>query len=226
VTAAALFDTPAVPEHPARYTPGVLAVVARLLDRHGIESGARVLDPFAGTGGIHRVARWATVGVELEPEWARAHPRTIVGDATRLPFAAGSFAAVATSPAYGNRMADSYDGRDGSDRRTYRIALGRPLDTRSGAALQWGPAYRDLHGQAVAEMARVVRPGGLVVVNMRDHTRAHRPVDAVGWWTRTLVAAGLELLAVEEVATPGYRYGANHHARTDGEALIVTRNPR
>lgn len=72
-----------------------------------------VLDPFAGVGGIHDLAddRWNTYGVELEPEWAHQHPRTRVGDATALEWGDDSVDVVATSPCYGNRMADTYDGR-------------------------------------------------------------------------------------------------------------------
>jgi hypothetical protein len=41
---------------------------------------------------------------------------------------------------YENRFADTYDGRDGSKRYTYRIALGRMPTEGSAAVFQWGPA--------------------------------------------------------------------------------------
>jgi hypothetical protein len=64
--------------HPARFTSTILDTLARL-----IPPGSRVLDPFAGTGRIHELP-CETWGVELEPEWANMHPRTIVGNARHL----------------------------------------------------------------------------------------------------------------------------------------------
>lgn len=102
-------------DHCAKFSPPVLAAVRSVLADVCPPAGlwpTRVLDPFAGVGGIHqlRAAGYETVGVELEPEWACASQWTIVGDSRGLPFPDGRFDAVVTSPAYGNRMADSYDG--------------------------------------------------------------------------------------------------------------------
>jgi hypothetical protein len=77
--------------HPARFTDVIIERVQRILDaEHGtpiLDAPApRVLDPFAGTGGVHELIGYETLGVELEPEWAALHPRTILGDATALPF--------------------------------------------------------------------------------------------------------------------------------------------
>lgn len=160
----------------------------------------RVLDPFAGVGLIHRLP-FNTVGVELEPEWACGNPRTVVGDARRLPFPSGSFHAVATSPTYANRMADAYDGsgdtctrcegngldpepeadmdcgrcggsgKAPSSRNTYRIKLGRQLSDGNTGGMQWGRDYRQLHRLAWTEAVRVVMEGGLLVVNVSDHVR-------------------------------------------------------
>lgn len=104
-------------DHPAKFNRGVLRLVemhvrceARRLNRQ-----VHVLDPFAGVGRIHdlpkRIAK--TVGVELEPEWASCRSGTRRGDATKLPPRwTGRFDVVATSPCYGNRMADSHEARD------------------------------------------------------------------------------------------------------------------
>lgn len=40
------------------------------------------------------------------------HPRTIVGNALALPFPDATFDAIATSPTYGNRMADSHNAQE------------------------------------------------------------------------------------------------------------------
>lgn len=206
-------------EHPARYSAAVLDVLAAALS--GVPGP--VLDPFAGTGRIHLLGRDDTVGVEIEPEWATLHPRTVTGDAAALPFADASFGAIATSPCYGNRMADRYDGRDGSRRHTYRIALGRPLNERSAAGLQWGEAYRELHRRAWAEAHRVLRPGGLALVNVADHVRRGVRQPVVAFHLEALRDAGFSLLADRHIATPGMRQGANRDARTDGEIVLFLR---
>jgi len=102
---------PAPPRpHPATYSDGVTVVIAELLRRF-VPTGSLVVDPFAGTGGIHvHAPEWDTRGVELEPEWANQHPRTVVGDALALPWGAHEVQAIVTSPCYGNRMADTYMG--------------------------------------------------------------------------------------------------------------------
>ncbi|MDA8315919.1 MAG: hypothetical protein M0010_12235 [Actinomycetota bacterium] len=137
--------------HPAKFSDAILEVLQRVLEdeaeRH--QRHLRVLDPMAGTGRIHElVGPWTTVGVEIEPEWAAYHRRTLVGDATALPFPDHAFEVAMSSPAYGNRMADTHNARDVyktgpragqlTDRITYRHKLGRRLSPGNGGGLQWG----------------------------------------------------------------------------------------
>lgn len=214
-------NTPGTCNHPARYSHEVLATLdEELTGVHG-----PVLDPFAGTGRIHTLGRDDTFGIEIEPEWASLHPRTLQGDATALPFLDRSFGAVATSPCYGNRMADTYDGRDGSRRHTYRIALGRPLSDGSAAGLQWGEAYRELHRRAWQEAHRILRPGGRMIVNVADHIRrgARQPVTSFHW--ETLQEVGFTPLRIRHVDTPGMRQGANRALRVEGEFVLVMVKP-
>ena len=91
--------TPEPVKHPATYSPGVIHAMATILNdeanRLDIDGDQlTVLDPMAGTGGVHAL-RGRTTGVELEPEWANQHPGTKVGDATALPFTDGVFNVVA-----------------------------------------------------------------------------------------------------------------------------------
>lgn len=189
-----------------------------------LPAGALVLDPYAGTGRIHELRHVHTTGVELEPEWAALHPDTIQGDAGRLPFAADTFDAIATSPAYGNRMADQ-SVRPGARTYSYAHALGRLLSPASGAALQWGPAYRELHARHCDEFARVLRPGGRFVLNMKDHTRGRERQNVVDWWCLTLAAVDLVVVARLEVPTPSLRHGANAGSRHVEELVLLEARP-
>lgn len=205
-------------KHPAKFSDPILVVVESLLPAAG-----RLLDPFAGTGKVHRLATptlW-TVGVELEPEWATMHPQTVVGNALRLPFADGTFDVIVTSPTYGNRMADHHEAKDTSRRMTYRHTLGRPLHPANSGAMQWGKEYRRFHEQAWAEAVRVLRPGGRFILNCSDHIRRGDPQPVTAWHVATLVASGLEVMDQVAVPTQRMRCGQNGTSRVDHEWVVA-----
>lgn len=216
--------------HPAVYSVPIRAHLREIAGAtiEEVWPGSRILDPFAGQGLIHETLAdivMETVGVELEPEWAACHPQTQVGDARSLPFLDDSFDAVMTSPCYGNRMADAYDGRDGSARRTYRLSLGRDLTPGSGAGMQWGDDYRTLHLLALGEMYRVVRPGGFVVVNISNHIRGGEIQHVVEWWVQVMTGHGNILHEVRRISTQRYGFGRNGQVRVGAEHIIVVRLP-
>ncbi len=192
-----------------------------------LEGYERVLDPFAGVGLVHSLrlhGSWETVGVEIEPEWAEMHPRTIVGDAMSLPFARYSFDAVFTSPAYGNRLADHHNAKDASLRRSYTHDLGRPLHPANTGQLQWGDEYRALHVEAWYQVTHVVKPGGRCVVNLKNHIRGGEEVPVVEWHLSTLLDFGWKLVRIIPLESKGMRYGQNYAARLDHEFLLVFDN--
>lgn len=237
--------------HPAKFSAPILTEAARQLERYAGGRRLRVLDPFAGTGLVHTLEPHETWGVEIEPEWAAMHPRTIVGDALRMPFRADTFDAIVTSPTYGNRMADQYDGagrcrrcsgvgdlegetctrcggsgRDRSKRYTYRIALKRPPHARSTVRLAWGPGYWHRHWSAWVEARRVLRPGGIFILNVSDFEKAGELIPVVGWHRARLIDLGFVFAGCEDVTTARMGHGANRDARADAENVLIFYKPR
>lgn len=208
------------PRHPARFSATVQSTMTEAL-----EGCRRVLDPFAGTGLIHVIAAAAgteSVGIELEPEWADRHPDTQVGSALDLPFRDASFDAVATSPTYGNRLADHHTPTDlHSHRRSYQFDLGRDLHPDNSGTLQWGDEYRAFHEQAWKEAVRVLQPGGRFVLNISDHIRAGKRQHVSGWHVVALQQLGLTVTDVVPVPTSRLRDGENAEARVDYELVIT-----
>lgn len=226
-------------KHPAKYSAAIMPVLASYVppDEYWL-----VLDPFAGTGRIHELPN-STYGVELEPEWASMHPRSIVGDATHVPWINdGEFDAVVTSPTYGNRMADHHKAKDAckmctglgcakcgmsglSKRNTYKHVLGRDLSPGSSAGMQWGPEYRELHERAWREAWRVLRPGGRIVINIKDHIRKGKQ-QYVSWWHyQCLLDIGFVPYRYQAVITPGQRQGQNGNVRLDHEWVFAFDKP-
>ena len=137
---------------------------ARLARPGGLLRGATaILDPFGGVGGVFQLRAWLgnvrIEALEMEPCWAAADPRITQGNALALPWGSGTFDAICTSPAYGNRMADHHEARDATRRNTYRHALEQPTARQRGA-LQWGAGYRDFHTRAWTEAAVASQAAG------------------------------------------------------------------
>lgn len=213
---------PTTTPHCATFSDPVLNKIADWLRRY-VPVGNTVLDPFAGTGKVHFFApEWDTKGVEIEPEWADMHNRTIQGDALDLPFSPGTIDAIVTSPCYGNRMADTYLGdAKGSKRYTYTTALGRLPTDGSAATMQWGPEYRAFHEQAWTEASRVLAPGGHFILNISDHIRAGVVQPVTTWHVATICHIGMKMLDIVPIRTRRQRHGANGSLRVDNEWLVL-----
>lgn len=213
--------------HPAPFSDKVLNAISLRL-----RPGWRVLDPFAGVGRIHelrsRVPNLITVGVEIEPEWAALHPDTKQGDAMRLRNRDATFDAIATSPTFGNRMADHHNASDPGERRSYTHDLGHPLDKRNTGGMQWGSAYRAMHVAALKEMHRVLKPGGPAIINIKDHIRDGSRMPVVAWWCNAAGRLGFILDTDQTVVMGGdsLHTGANGRIRVNEEYVLVLTKER
>ena len=123
--------------HPAKFAQAHLDAIVEIL---GDNPDLYVLDPFAGIGTVHQLP-YRTIGVEIEPDWAKQHPDTIVGNAVNTPYDRDTFDAIVTSPCFGNRMADHHEAKDDSNQNGYgvqadRVDIHLPLHTEKERRLR------------------------------------------------------------------------------------------
>jgi SAM-dependent methyltransferase len=208
--------------HPAAFSRPVLRVIRELLGGEP-EQYKRVLDPFAGTGRIHDLREFGfeTMGIELEKEWADLSEFTKQGTALKTGLRKGSVDAVATSPTYGNRLADSYEASDPDRRHSYHFDLGRKPSEGSSAVMPWGDEYRAFHVKAWEEAVRVLKPNGRFILNIKDHIRDGEWQDVAAWHVSTIMALGFTMAAVRPVSTKGVPSGANAEVRSEAELVFA-----
>ncbi len=115
------------------------------------------------------------------------------------------------------------DGAGVSKRYTYRHALRRMPHERSAATLEWGGKYRTLHRAAWVEARRVLRPGGLILVNIKNHLRGGDEQLVAEWHERCLDEVGFAVVGTDYLDAPGLRHGANRDVRVPQERVIVGR---
>jgi DNA modification methylase len=210
--------------HPAVFSKEVISEMFRLTQSR-LNSGALVLDPFAGTGGVHRLCPpYKTVGVEIEKEWASQHERNICGDSTNLLkiFKNQKFQAVITSPPYGNRMSDQYKGDvKNSKRYTYRISLGRDLSENNSAKFNWGSKYKIIQEQVWNQCYSILDDGGFMFLNISNHIRAGKEERVVEWHISKLIDIGFYVDEIVSVNTKRIKHGANADLRAQSEKIVV-----
>lgn len=232
-------------KHPAKFSPQILREIGHRLDQEIRDKfdgqiSLMVLDPFGGTGLIHTIAQYGivTLSIELEQEWAvladacafsaPVRGMSYHGDmffVTETWTTCPTMDVVVTSPAYGNRMADHHEAKDDSMRNTYRHKLGRPLSPNNSGAMQWGDEYRDFHRKAWQRVYDLLVPGGLFLLNVKDHIRKHRAQGVPQWHAAACLDVGFvgPLPSTRFIESRGNRQGENGNARVAGEFLYVFR---
>ena len=205
-------------KHPCTFPKPVMDVFQSHVDRQ--PTPPRVLDPFAGIGGVHALANCeSTAGIEIEPEWASLHPNTACGDSAELLLAVpdDSVDMVVTSPAYGNRMADQYLPKptDVSRRFTYAVSLGRKLTEGNGASKAFGPKYCEIHSSVWEQCARVLKPSGSFLLNVKNFYKAGEVVDVVAWHLAELRSYGLSVVEIVDTDLDGIQFSPNRDRCTE-----------
>ena len=215
-------------KHPATYTNSFIPKFAELLI--GCDN---VLDIFGGIGKLALIKEHGFTGKvicnELEREWTETSPHNVdewhIGDAANMAWAeSNSFDAICTSPTYGNRMADHHNAKDGSKRVTYKHFLGRDLNEANTGRMQWGYKYRAKHLEIYKECVRVLKNGGLMIVNVSDHIRKGQVVNVVEWHKEALTNFGMNLIEEIKIETPRMGFGQNSKLRVKHESICVFKN--
>lgn len=213
-----------MPRHPAKYTDTFIPIFCDILN--GCEN---VIDPFAGTGKIGEIKKYGYCGKvfanEIEKDWLNENRYgcdvITFQDAEFLDYPREYFAAICTSPTYGNRMADCHCAKDGSRRNTYTHCLGRQLNDENTGKMQWGDKYRQKHIYIYKHLYSLLQKNGLFVVNIKNHIRKGQEVDVANFHKQALLSCGLVLRETKFIKTPSLKYGANADKRVKGEYIMV-----
>lgn len=239
--------------HPAQYSPYLIPVLADALRRSSSfvanpSDAPRgfLLDPCAGLG--HRLAEIADlagfrpVGVEIERGYFEAgatHPCVWNADSTKLDDLIPRPACVdawVCSFTYPGGMNDDFKARDASKRNTYihrlREHLGDDYELSENSTARHGirkgsrsiARYCELHEKILDQVTRVLKPGGIAVVNVKDVYKAGELGFATAlWFLEQLEARGYTLLSWRMIPAQGLREGSNREVRAEFEDVITLR---
>jgi len=221
-------DENVILKHPAKFSDNFLPLFSQMLS-----GSTNILDPMAGTGKLGLIKNYGFKGRvvcnEIEPEWTTDPEMLVdewhVGDAANMDWAEdNSFDAICTSPTYGNRMADHFKIKTYEKKWkyiTYTHFLGRGLNDANTGKMRWGEKYRDKHVEIYKECVRVLKPNGIMIINVSDHIRKGEQVMVTEWHKNTLTDLGLTPKEDIEVPTKRMRFGQNNKLRVEYEHILV-----
>lgn len=116
----------------------------------------------------------------------------------------------------------SGSGRDGRGRYSYALSLGRRVDPKSAASLQWGPKYQIFHERWLLVIARLLEPGPRrLVLNLSDHYRAGFRQYVCSWWLSAAHRAGFRFVEAWPADTDRMAHGQNRERRAEREMVFV-----
>lgn len=99
----------------------------------------------------------------------------------------------------------------------------------SAGSYAWQDAYWKHQRRYWSEAWRVLRPGGLIAIDVKDAVRTvkgeRRTVLVVHGHREILTGLGFEIEGDVPLDCDGLRFGANHELRVDGHVIIVGRRP-
>lgn len=217
------------PDHPAKYSAPIGVRITSMLDSFHLPlddaNRGLVWDPFGGTGRIHDIVGHCqkalkAVSTEIELEWAWqgnhddvGEGRNVVADMQRAPFRPESFVAVATSPCYGNRMADHHENKDPCSRCKGSgldpVKLVPPAMQRMGgrtmdACIKCKGDGRSVRNTYRHKLGRALTPGSAAMLQWGPAYRAFHE-DAWGEVWLHLKPRGLFILNVSDHIRAGAR---------------------
>ena len=225
------FNTP----HPAKWSDVLLEVIYR----DYIEDNDIILDVFGGTGKIGKLKEYGCENIfisqEIEEEWALQGVNSeidfcFIADATSSnhyeKYTELGVNFIITSPAYGNRMADKHEAKDGSKRYTYKHLINRKLhDNNSGGYRFYGAhkrnKYHIIHEATWLNCYNMLPQGGKFLLNCSNYLVKGVEILVTEWHIDLLKRIGFTLIEEQMVKTPRLRVGQNSDKRVIGERLCL-----
>jgi SAM-dependent methyltransferase len=233
---AALFDEASFTHH-AKMN---LNLVQALLDRY-TDPGDLVLDPMAGTGSafVGLLTGRRVIAGDIEAQWARLLRENQIGlarqslialatpglalrwDAAKLPLGTGQVDLCLTSPPYYDTFGDWDASSNILETRHNEHGLSYGAHPRQIANRHVYEDYLRAVRAVYAECWRVSRPGGKLVLVLKDVIRGGRRVPVVEDNQTLALATGFRLLERFDVPARGTRFRNVNRARL-GQAAPST----
>lgn len=209
--------TATIPRHDAKYSGEVVAMIHEILHSKSAPVQGPIFDPFAGLGLDLPKLRHDATGIEIEPDWANASPLITQGDALNPNDYPPTIGAIATSPCYGNRMADQYLGApcpncNGTGQTFDRAALSEdlfPIDCPTCNRTGRDPEDQKRRYGYALSLGHPTHPNSAASLHFHNNHKGHR--------YRAFHAKWLRLIA-HQILKPGPRrliLNMKDHYRTE-----------